>query len=75
MKAVVRSIPFPARGRLLAVSDVHGNLPWLKALLAKAAFSPAQKEGGRGRPAGRTVYQAARPGILTARPAHISNFQ
>ena len=40
MKAVVRSIPFPARGRLLAVSDVHGNLPWLKALLAKAAFSP-----------------------------------
>ena len=30
MKAVVRPIPFPTNGRLLAVSDVHGNLPWLK---------------------------------------------
>ena len=33
MKAVVRKIDFPERGRLLAVSDVHGNLPWLKGLL------------------------------------------
>ena len=40
MKAVVRAIDFPARGRLLAVSDVHGNLPWLKGLLERAAFSP-----------------------------------
>ena len=40
MKAVVRKIDFPERGRLLAVSDVHGNLPWLKGLLEKAAFSP-----------------------------------
>ena len=39
MKAVVRSIPFPEHGRLLAVSDVHGNLPWLKALLKKVEFS------------------------------------
>ena len=39
MKAVVRPIDFPERGRLLAVSDVHGNLPWLKGLLEKAAFS------------------------------------
>ena len=42
MKAVVRAIDFPARGRLLAVSDVHGNLPWLKGLLERAAFSPGQ---------------------------------
>ena len=39
-KAVVRAIEFPEGGRLLAVSDVHGNLPWLKALLGRAAFSP-----------------------------------
>ena len=39
MKAVVRSIPFPESGRLLAVSDVHGNLPWLKGLLEKVGFS------------------------------------
>ena len=39
MKAVVRSIPFPENGRLLAVSDVHGNLPWLRGLLEKVGFS------------------------------------
>ena len=33
-------LEIPARGRLLAVSDVHGNLPWLKGLLERAAFSP-----------------------------------
>ena len=40
MKAVVRPIPFPQSGRLLAVSDVHGNLPWLKGLLDKVGFTP-----------------------------------
>ena len=40
MKAVVRPIPFPTNGRLLAVSDVHGNLPWLKGLLDKVGFTP-----------------------------------
>ena len=39
MKAVVRPIPFPTNGRLLAVSDVHGNLPWLKGLLDKVGFT------------------------------------
>ena len=39
MKAVVRPIPYPANGRLLAVSDVHGNLPWLKGLLDKVDFT------------------------------------
>ena len=38
-KAAVQAIPFPEGGRLLAVSDVHGELTWLKALLEKAAFS------------------------------------
>ena len=39
MKAVVHDIDLPARGRLLAVSDVHGNLPWLRGLLERARFS------------------------------------
>lgn len=39
MKAVVRHIDIPQGRRLLAISDIHGNLPWLKALLAKAEFS------------------------------------
>ena len=39
MKAVVHGIDLPARGRLLAVSDVHGNLPWLRGLLERARFS------------------------------------
>lgn len=39
MKAVVRPIPFPAGRRLLAVSDIHGNLAWLKGLLDKAGFT------------------------------------
>ena len=28
------------RPRLVRISDVHGNLPWLKGLLERAAFSP-----------------------------------
>lgn len=39
MKAVVRPIEIPEGRRVLAVSDVHGNLPWLKGLLEKAAFT------------------------------------
>lgn len=39
MKAVVRPMEFPEGRRVLAVSDVHGNLPWLKGLLEKAAFT------------------------------------
>ncbi len=40
MKAVVKSIDIPQGRRVLAISDIHGNLPWLKALLAKAGFGP-----------------------------------
>lgn len=39
MKAVVRPIHLPPGRRVLAVSDIHGNLPFLKGLLAKAGFS------------------------------------
>ena len=31
---------FPAGRRILAVSDIHGNLPFLQGLLKKAQFSP-----------------------------------
>ncbi len=37
---VIRPDVAPGR-RVLAVSDIHGNLPFLKGLLDKAAFSPA----------------------------------
>lgn len=39
MKATVKRIPWPSRGRVLAVSDIHGNLPFLKGALDKAGFS------------------------------------
>lgn len=39
MKAMVRHIEFPKGRRVLCVSDIHGNLPFLKGVLAKAGFS------------------------------------
>ena len=39
MKAVVKQVEFPAGRRILVISDIHGNLPWFQALLAKAGFS------------------------------------
>lgn len=39
MHAVVRPIDLPPDRRVLVVSDIHGNLPFLKGLLAKAKFS------------------------------------
>lgn len=38
-KAVVRPIDLPAGRRVLVVSDIHGNLPFLKGVLRKANFS------------------------------------
>ena len=40
MKARVRRMDLPEGRRALAVSDIHGNLPFLKALLDKAGFGP-----------------------------------
>lgn len=39
MKAKIEHLTFPAGKRILCVSDIHGNLPYLKGLLEKAAFS------------------------------------
>lgn len=39
-KAVVRPLELPAGRRVLAISDIHGNLDFLKGVLAKAAFTP-----------------------------------
>ncbi len=39
MRARIRELTFPAGRRILAVSDIHGNLEYLKGLLKKAAFS------------------------------------
>ena len=44
MKAKIEHLSFPAGRRILCVSDVHGNLPYLKALLEKADFSAAEDE-------------------------------
>ena len=40
MRATVQHIELPAHRRAFAVSDVHGNLDYLKGLLDKIAFSP-----------------------------------
>lgn len=37
-KAVVRRMELPPGRRVLAISDIHGNLPFLKALLDKVGF-------------------------------------
>ena len=36
--ARVQRLRIPVGRRILAVSDIHGNLPYLRALLEKAAF-------------------------------------
>lgn len=38
-KATVKRVEFPAGRRVIAVSDIHGNLPFLKGLLEKIQFS------------------------------------
>ena len=40
MKAIVKRMDLPAGRRILAGSDIHGNLPFLKALLEKVRFGP-----------------------------------
>lgn len=35
-----RSLNLPAEGRCIVISDIHGNLPFLKGLLEKVRFSP-----------------------------------
>ena len=39
MKATVRRISFQDDCRILAISDIHGNLPYLKGLLKRVRFS------------------------------------
>ena len=39
MRAVVRPLSLPAGRRVLVISDIHGNLPFLKGLLKKVQFS------------------------------------
>lgn len=39
-KAVVQDVVLPGGRRLIMVSDIHGNLPFLKGLLHKVGFSP-----------------------------------
>ncbi len=40
MKAVVKQIEISKTRRTLALSDIHGNLPFLRGLLDKAGFGP-----------------------------------
>ncbi len=39
MKAKVQTVSFPPDRRVLAISDIHGNLAYLRGVLKKAAFS------------------------------------
>ena len=38
MKALVQKLSLPDAGRIIAISDVHGNLPYLRGLLAKLSL-------------------------------------
>ena len=38
MRAVIHKAELPAEGRIIAISDVHANLPYLKGLLAKLSL-------------------------------------
>ena len=38
MKAVVKNVTISPSRRTLAISDIHGNLPFLKGLLDKVEF-------------------------------------
>ena len=40
-RAIVIHPTFPAGRRIVAVSDIHGNLPFFRALLDKIALTPA----------------------------------
>ncbi len=41
-KADVRPLEFPADRRILVISDIHGNLPFFRALLNKAKYVPEE---------------------------------
>ena len=41
MKAKIAERELPPGRRILAISDIHGNLPYFKGLLDRCAFSPA----------------------------------
>ena len=38
MRAIIKNVRLPDQGRIIAISDVHGNLIYLKGLLAKLAL-------------------------------------
>ena len=38
--ATVKRLTFPEGRRVLAISDIHGNLPFLKGVLAAAHYGP-----------------------------------
>ncbi len=38
--ATVKRLTFPEGRRVLAISDIHGNLPFLKVVLAAAHYGP-----------------------------------
>ena len=38
--ARVKRLTFPEGRRVLAISDIHGNLPFLKGVLAAAHYGP-----------------------------------
>ncbi|MEG2008480.1 MAG: metallophosphoesterase [Oscillospiraceae bacterium] len=43
MKAVIQKTELSQTGRIIAISDVHGNLPYLKALLQKLRLEPGDE--------------------------------
>ena len=47
MRAVIHKAELPAEGRIIAISDVHANLPYLKGLLAKLSLRSEDTLGSR----------------------------
>mgnify|MGYP006875260334 CR=1 FL=1 len=72
MKALVQKLSLPDAGRIIAISDVHGNLPYLRGLLAtpttRGAAAAAKPPRGSVFPAWwATFLRRDRAGVLFAR--------
>jgi hypothetical protein len=56
MNAIVKRIELPGHSRLIAISDIHGNLPLLQKLLQKVDYTGGHHRKGALEPGDPAVY-------------------